>query len=166
MKRPAGRKFIFGVVLVLSAVVGRADVTNSFPAAANAYVWRASASDQDESQTLSTKELNDSNTRIAYVRFNIASFLTNHPVANLTSARLRLYFTGGSADTVKVYGLGNTNLNGVADSAWTANMTWNNQPAKTASPNDLPNSAGALPNANTTVSLGSQSYGSGAGEVD
>jgi len=36
-------------------------------------------------------------------------------------------------------------------SAWTANLTWNNQPAKTASPNDIPGSSSALPNANTTA---------------
>ena len=64
------------------------------------------------------------------------------------------------------YGLNNTNLNGVPDSAWTANMTWNNQPAKTASPKDIPNSGSALPNSNTTARLGSQSFGSSAGEVD
>jgi len=167
MEQKISRNIIFATVLGLCAMAGRADVTNNFPAAANAYVFRGSASsDQDESQTLSTKELNDSNTRIAYVRFKVASFLSNYPVANLTSARLRLYFTGGSADTVTVYGLNDTNLNGVADSVWTANMTWNNQPAKTASPNDIPNSTSGLPNANTTVSLGSHSYGSTAGEVD
>ncbi len=162
------RQLFFAVAtLNFLALAARADVTNSFPAIANAYVYRGSAStDQDESQTLSTKRLNDSNTRIAYVRFNIASFLSNYPVANITSARLRLYFTGGSADTVKVYGLNNTNLNGVADSAWTANMTWNNQPAKTASPNDIPGSTSGLPNANTTASLGSQGFSSTAGEVD
>src|SRR5690348_4862119 len=73
-------------------------VTNPIAASANAYVLRSSASaDQAESQALGTKRLNDSNTRIAYVRFNLASFLGQYPVANITSARLRLYYTGGAS---------------------------------------------------------------------
>ncbi len=154
------------ITLFPVSVFGQA-ATNTISASANAFVLRSSASsDEDESQTLATKRLDDSNTRIAYLRFNIASFLANYPVANITSARLRLYYTGGASDTVKVYGLNNVNLNGVADSAWTANMTWNNQPAKTASPNDISGSASALPNINTTATLGSQSVTSAAGEVD
>jgi len=142
-------------------------VTNSFTAVANAFVYRgSSSSDQDESQTLATKRLADSNTRVAYVRFNIASFLSNYPVLNITSARLRLYSIGGSADTLKAYGLNGINANGVADNSWTANMTWNNQPAKTAAPNDVPASSTALPNTNTTVQLGSQSFSSTPGELD
>ena len=79
-----------------------ADVTTMpSPSSANAYVLRSSASsDQDESQTLVTKRLNDSNTRIARrAALNIGAFLSNYPAANITSARLRLYFTGGGADT-------------------------------------------------------------------
>lgn len=166
-KQSIFKKFVLAAALSSSVAAAHADVTNSFPAIANAYVYRGGASsDQDESQTLVTKRLNDGNTRIAYVRFNIASFLNNYSIGNITSARLRLYNTGGSSDTVKVYGLDNTNQNGVADSAWTANMTWNNQPAKTASPNDIPGNTSALPNANTSATLGSQSFSSTAGEVD
>lgn len=161
------RLLIASTILIWCVASARADVTNAFTAAANAYVYRGSANtDEDESQTLVTKRLNDSNSRISYVRFNLGAFLSNYPAANITSARLRLYFTGGAADSVNVYGLDNTNQNGVSDGAWTANMTWNNQPAKTASPNDIPNSGSALPNSNTTAVLGSQSFGSSAGEVD
>src|SRR4051812_18804346 len=100
-------------VLAVSPAVVFGQVTNSIPASANAYVFRgSSSSDQSEAQTLSTKRLDDSNTRIAYVRFNLTSFLTNYPVVNITSARLRLYYTGGASDTVKVYGVNNVNANG------------------------------------------------------
>ena len=158
------------LVLVLDCLFfvfpSRADVTNTIPASANAYVLRSSAStDQSEAQTLVTKRLDDSNTRIAYARFNINSFLSGNSVANLTSARLRLYYTGGSSDTVKVYGLLDYNANGVSDGAWNGSMTWNSQPAKTASPNDIPGNTGALPNANTTAQLGSKSFSTNAGEV-
>lgn len=145
----------------------RADITNTIPASANAYVLRSDTSgDQSETQSLATKRLNDSNTRISYVRFNVSSFLSNYPIANITSARLRLYFVGGAADSVKVWGLNNVNANGISDGAWTGSMTWNTQPARTSSPDDIPNSATALPNANTTAQLGSQSYGTTADEVD
>ncbi|HXE41899.1 MAG TPA: hypothetical protein VN516_02655, partial [Candidatus Baltobacteraceae bacterium] len=109
------RQLFFGAIaLNLFTLAARADVTNSFAATANAYVYRgSSSSDQDESQAMLTKRLDDSNTRIAYVRFNVAAFLTNFPIVNITSARLRLYNTGGAADTVKAYGLNNTNANGV-----------------------------------------------------
>lgn len=43
-------------------------------------------------------------------------------------------------------------------------MTWNNQPAKTGSPNDVPNSSSALPNTNTTASLAHAAIPSTAGE--
>src|SRR5581483_6882079 len=109
MKNIFGRlAFIFAACLAPSLVSGQ--VTNTFAASANAYVYRGSASsDQDESQVLETKRLADSNTRMAYVRFDVGSFLTNFPIVNVTSARLRLYSLGGSADTLKVYGLNGIN---------------------------------------------------------
>jgi len=121
-------------LVALCPAIASGQITNIIAASANAFVYRGSAtSDQSEAQTLSTKRLDDSNTRIAYVRFELASFLSSFPVANITAARLRLYYTGGASDTVVVYGLDNVNAVGIPDSAWTANMTWNDQPAKTAS---------------------------------
>lgn len=164
-----GKIFAFTAVLTLCAVAVRADVTNSFAATANAWVYRGSASSvEDPSQALQTKQVNNGNARIAYVRFNISSFLSNTPIVNITSARLRLYSEGsGTSDSLEVFGLNNTNLNGVPDSAWTSStMTWNNQPAKTASPNDIPSSSSALPNANTSVMLSFAGFGTAAQEVD
>jgi autotransporter-associated beta strand protein len=153
-------------MLLLANHSALADVTNTIPASANAYVYRGSASsDQSEAQTLSTKRLNDSNTRISYVRFDVSSFLSSNSIANLTGARLRLYYAGGVSDTIKVHGLLDANMSGVSDGAWSGNMTWNNQPAKTASPNDIPGTTSGLPNDNTTAQLGSQSFASTAGEV-
>src|SRR5690348_7110694 len=104
---------LFALMALCPAVVS-GQITNTIAPSANAFVYRGSASsDQSEAQTLNTKRLDDSNTRVAYMRFNLATFLSNFPVANITSARLRLYYTGGASDTVKVYGLNNVNANGV-----------------------------------------------------
>lgn len=152
--------------LELGNSAGSADITNNLAASANAYVLRSSAtSDQDESQSLSTKGLNDSNTRIAYVRFSWGSLAGFYSTNDIKSAALRLHLTGnGSANTVTVYGLVDT-INGTNDSVWTSAMTWNTQPARTSSPDDIPQSASALPNANTTAILGTASIGTAPAEV-
>ncbi len=144
-----------------------AGITNNIGASANAYVLRSAATtDEDESQSLNTKGLNDSNTRIAYIRFNLSSLLSFYSINDIQSVTLRLYMTGTSAaNTVWVYGLRDT-INGTNDSVWTSNMTWNTQPARTGSPNDIPQSATALPNTNTTSALGITTFGPANGEVD
>lgn len=144
-----------------------ANATNNVVAIADAYVLRSAATaDQDETQTLNTKGLNDSNTRITYLRFDLGSLLNFYSVNDIQSVTLRLYMTGtSSANQVWVYGLNDT-VNGTSDSAWTSAMTWNTQPARTASPNDIPQSSSALPNANTTGVLGLTTFGASAGEVD
>jgi hypothetical protein len=125
---------------------------------------------EDSSETLQNKRLNDSNTRLSYVRFNIGYFLAHHSIPGITAAKLQLYIptaTSG-AGTLSVYGLldnvGGTNG---FDALWSStSMTWNNQPAKTASPNDIPSSTSALPNTNTTALLGSIAVPGTAGELD
>ena len=164
------KKFLIVLLttVVFSSGAAFGQVTNLIPASTDAWVFRGSSStDEDESQTLQTKQVNNGNARIAYVRFNLASFLSNYPVANITSVRLKMYSLGsGTPDSLEVYGLNNTNMNGVSDSAWTSNMTWNTQPAKTASPNDIPSSTSAFPNANTTGQLCFWGFGTAAQEVD
>jgi hypothetical protein len=140
-------------------------------AANNAWALRSqSTTVQNSGETLAVKRLADSNTRLAYVRFNLGSFLATHSVAATTLVKLRLYLptaTSGGG-TLNVYGLLD-NFNGTngADAAWSSTtMTWANQPAKSASPNDIPGTATALPNANTTPLLGSAAIPSTAGEFD
>ena len=141
--------------------------SNNIAASANAYVLRsAPTTDEDESQTLGTKGLNDSNTRIAYLRFNLSSLLGSYSITDIQAVTLRLYMTGtSSANTVWVYGLDDT-INGTNDSVWTSTMTWNTQPALTGPPNNIPQSATALPNTNTTGLLGMTTFGPANGEVD
>ena len=130
-------------------------------ASTNAFVLRTTASantDQSEAQTLVTKRLNDSNTRLAYVRFDLPAGLDED---DITSATLRLSFvnnssigTGITQDTVRVYGL----LDSVsAEGSWLDTITWNTQPARSAAPDDIPNAGTALPNANTTAAFGTSS---------
>jgi fibronectin-binding autotransporter adhesin len=144
-----------------------ASVTNNIAAVADAYVLRSAATtDEDESQVLNTKGLNDSNTRIAYLRFDLTSLLSAYSVSDIQTVTLRLYMTGtSSANQVWVYGLDDS-VNGVSDSTWTSAMTWNTQPARTTSPNDIPQSSSALPNTNTTGVLGLTSFTTTVGEVD
>jgi autotransporter-associated beta strand protein len=150
-----------------SATANDAGITTQIPTSTNAFVFRGSAdADQSEAQTLSTKRTNDVNARITYVRFDLTDILSAYTLEEIDSVSLRLYLTNsGSSESLRVYGLLDSNTAGTSDSAWTGSMTWNNQPAKTAAPNDIPNSATALPNANTTALLGSVSGFSAAGEV-
>jgi autotransporter-associated beta strand protein len=152
-----------------SAAANDAGIVTQIPAETNAYVFRGAAdTDQGEAQTLGTKRLNDVNSRVAYVRFDLTDILNAYTLAEIDKVTLRLYLTNTtSSDTVRVYGLLDTNSVATSDSAWTGTMTWNNQPAKTASPNDIPNSATALPNINTTALLGSAAgFGAAPAEVD
>jgi fibronectin-binding autotransporter adhesin len=152
----------FSIIQTVSA-----QTTVNIAASDNAYGFRSQGDTvQGVTQTLTTKRLNDNNSRIAYARFNVSAY-TSQP-NNVQTATLRLYLANNTlADTVKVYGLTNLNLNSVSDSAWTSStLTWNNQPAKTAAPNDISSSATALPNANTTAVLASQAITTTPGEVD
>src|SRR5437868_1039870 len=99
------RLFLAGI-LFFFALMAKADTTE-IVASDNAYVLR-SQGDQSEAQTLSTKRLNDNNTRVAYVRFDLTSFLATHNISSITTATLRLYESSGTADTMKVYGLDST----------------------------------------------------------
>src|SRR6185369_1413962 len=159
------QRFIFTSVLAAAAFfpasIVRADTVEVTPSA-NAFVLR-SAADTDQlgdSTTLSTKQMNDSNTRIAYVRFDLTSFLATHSIAGITAVNLRLFKQSANAATVNIYGL-NSIIGGTNefDNMWTNIMTWNGQPAKTAAPNDIPKTGTTLPNANTTPALASTSYG-------
>src|SRR5581483_7024020 len=161
------RKFLSSLFLAgglfLSALAVKADTTE-IVASQNAYVLRSSATaDQDESQTLSTKRLNDSNTRVAYVRFDLTSFLATHNISGITTATLRLYESESTAsDTMKVYGLDST-IGGTNefDDLWTNTMTWNNQPC-----GNIANSASGLPTNTTTIALASQAIPVATAEMD
>ena len=103
------------LILACAAIqVTRAQTTIEIPAAANAYVLRSSSGAlQDASQSLLTKRLNDVNTRVSYLRFDLTSFFNAHSTNDVQSVRLRLYQTGGTvADTVRVFGLNNVVTNG------------------------------------------------------
>lgn len=144
----------------------RADQNTDIIASDNAFVLRSSATtDQSEATTLTTKRLNDSNTRIAYLRFNLSSFLGTYTADDITAVSLILNYTSAFAETVRGYGLLETNTASVVDSAWTGVMTWNTQPARTTTPNDIPNSSTALPNANTTQLLFSQAIPAASGLI-
>jgi fibronectin-binding autotransporter adhesin len=142
-----------------------AQTTIEIPASANAFVLRSSGGTvQDASQSLSTKRLNDSNTRVAYLRFDLTSFFNAHSTNDIQSARLRLFQTSGTvSDTVRVFGLNDVVTNadlwpdGRADSVWSqTTMVFTNQPASTNKLGQVAQSASALPNPNTTPLLGSQ----------
>ena len=129
-------------------------------AATNAFVLRSGATtDQSEATALQTKRLNDSNTRVSYLRFDLPAGLDANDIA---AASLRVTFvnngsigTGVTQDTIRVLGLNETAANGtVTEANWLDTITWNTQPARGAAPNDIPNSSTALPNANTTGVLG------------
>jgi hypothetical protein len=130
-------------------------------ASTNAFVLRTPASantDQNEAQTIQTKRLNDSNTRLGYLRFDLPAGLNEN---DITSATLRLTYVSTSApgtvttDTVRVHGLLDGAFNAadptVTEGSWLDTITWNSQPARGTTPNDIPNSGTALPNANTTA---------------
>jgi len=114
--------------------------------------------------------LNNNNTRISYARFNLGSFFASHSLAGITQAKLRLYIPAATSGggTLNVYGLlDNFGDTPGADSNWSSvSLTWNNQPAKSASPNDIPISSSALPNTNTTAIIGSGSIPGTASEFD
>lgn len=155
-------------ILLLALTIlqlARAQTTIEIPATANAYVLRSSPGTvEDASQSLTTKRLNDVNTRVAYLRFNLTSFFNAHSTNDIQSVTLRLYQTGGTvADTVRVFGLNdyvtNADLwpNGQSDSVWSqATMVFTNQPAGTNKLGQVAQSSSALPNPNTTLLLGSQ----------
>jgi hypothetical protein len=67
---------IAALILSLSAVPFlHAQTTLEIPASDNAFVLRSSSGTlQDASQSLLTKRLNDSNTRVAYLRFDLSPF--------------------------------------------------------------------------------------------
>jgi hypothetical protein len=148
-------------VVAAAAAVGAAAASVGGPPAAraetiglvaadNAYVLRSAPdTDQGESQSLATKRLNDSNTRVAYLRFNLANFVNTHTASDLASVNLRLTQTAGAADTVRVWGLLESAANGgTTEGNWTEALTWNTQPAGA-----LANASTALPNSSTTATL-------------
>ncbi len=156
---------VFIFALGAAPFVG-AQTTIEIPASANAFVLRSSSGViQDASQSMLTKRLNDANTRVAYVRFDLTSFFNAHSTNDIQSARLRLFQTGGTiADTVRVFGLNDvvTNFdlwtNGQSDSVWSqATMVFTNQPAGSNMLGQVTQASGALPNINTTPLLGSTS---------
>lgn len=140
-----------------------------FVASDNAYVLRsATTTVENSAEVFQVKRLADSNTRVSYIRFNLGWFLNTHSATGATQVKLHLYIPGATSGggNLSVFGLLDTigGTNGF-DSRWSsASMTWNNQPAKTASPNDIPNSSTALPNTNTTAALASVAIPSTAGE--
>jgi Polysaccharide lyase len=142
-----------------------------FAAADNAYALRSGATTvEDSSQSLQVKRLNDSNTRVSYIRFNLGSFLNTHSATGLSQAQLHLYIPNATSGggTLNVYGLLD-NIGGTNgfDGNWnSSSLTWNNQPAKTASPNDISSSSSSLPNTNTTTSLAGAGIPSTAGAFD
>ncbi len=153
-------------ILTFAAIqFAKAQTTLEIQATANAFVLRSSASVvQDASQSLLTKRLNDVNTRVAYLRFDLTSFFNAHSTNDIQSVRLRLFQTGGTiADTVRVFGMNDVVTNtdfwpgGQSDSVWSqATMVFTNQPAGTNSLGQVTQVAAALPNPNTTALLGSQ----------
>src|SRR5687768_10080576 len=80
------------------------------PATTNALV-RRSQGDQTEVNFLEVKRLNDINTRIAYLRFNLADLVGASPT-DVTNATLRLYQTTTTAEMVRVWGLNDNAANG------------------------------------------------------
>lgn len=140
-----------------------------FIASDNAFVLRSAATTvEDASQDLWLKQLHDSNTRVTYLRFNLGSFLAEHSLAGTTQAKLKLSIPAATSGggNLNVFGLID-NVGGASDSQWSSSsMTWNNQPARTGSPNDVPNATTALPNTNTTALLASAAIPSAAGEFD
>src|SRR6266480_22396 len=131
--------YIIGVLACFGVVTARADTTE-IVTSANAFVLRSAATaDQTDSETLSSKGLNDSNSRFVYLRFDLASFLATHTVSGITAVNLRIVKKSANAASATVLGL-NSTIGGTNnfDNVWTNIMTWNNQPAKTAAPNDLP----------------------------
>jgi autotransporter-associated beta strand protein len=166
---PSSRKktpYLVILILALAATPAAwSQTTLEIPASANTFVLRSSSGTiQNSSQSLLTKRLNDSNARVAYLRFDLTSFFNAHSTNDVQSVRLRLYQTSGTvADTVRVYGLNDvvTNVdlwpNGQSDSVWSpATMVFTNQPAGTNLLGQITSSASALPNTNTTPLLGSQ----------
>lgn len=158
--------------LILTIVPAAAMVDTFVVATDNAWVLRSAGTTAEtvlSPEVLQVKRLADSNTRISYLRFNLATFLNSHSAASLAQAKLHLYIptATASAGSLSVYGL-RDNFNGAngVDAAWTSTgMTWNNQPAKSASPNDISTSSTSLPNTNTTVLLGSTGIPGTAGEM-
>lgn len=162
--RQSLRFFYSSLILVTGfmAPIARGD-TIDVVGSDNAFVLRSSATaDQDESTTITTKRLNDSNTRIAYVRFDLTSFFATHTVNGLTAVTLRLYQTSAIADTMRVYGL-DSSIGGTNefDDVWTGSMIWNNQPAGL-----IANAAAGLPTNTTSGVLGTLAMSAAAGEVD
>ena len=158
--RVSGALAVAATVALFATQPARADTTNSILASQNAFVNRGAADTvQGVGTTFLTQRINDSNTRLGYLRFDLSSFLSSYTTDDILGARLRLFLesanNGRSDVQLRVYGLQNTNVNGVVDSDWDpATLTWNNQPAKTDAPNDITTSTTTLPNANTTVRLG------------
>jgi len=169
-KHVAPRLFIpsLGVLLAggafLPATAARANVID-LTATDNGWVQRSAATTvENASETLVTKRLNDTNTRIAYLRFDVSNFLASNNATDITGATLKLALVSGSGlgDAVAVYGLNdgaaNTPGGEATETDWTGNTTlnptsvgidFNNQPAGTVA-----KSSTALPTANTTAALG------------
>jgi len=158
--------------LTLTIVPAAAMVDTFVVATDNAWVLRSANTTVEtvlSPEILQVKRLSDSNTRIFYLRFNLGTFLNSHSVPSLTQAKLHLYIptaTSG-AGSLSAYGLLDdfNGTNGV-DSLWkSSSMTWNNQPAKSAAPDDISISSTSLPNTNTTALLGNTSIPGTAGEM-
>jgi hypothetical protein len=123
----------------------------------NATVNRgAPTADQSETQTIQTKRLNDSNTRLSYLRFALPVGLNEN---DITSATLVLKFTNNSTiatpatDTVRAFalldGAVNTGTGGTSETTWNNTIVWDTQPAGAVA-----QATSGLPNTNTTASLG------------
>src|SRR5436190_5362052 len=90
---------------LLTTQIALAQDTVEIPCSANAFVNRSGGdTDQNETQTLSSKQMNDNNTRVVYLRFDLTSFLSTHPVNNLTAVNLRLNQKSANAATVTIMG--------------------------------------------------------------
>src|SRR4051812_12424407 len=98
------RAQVLSALIALAALSLNAQTTAEIPAAANASVLRSTpTSDLDESETLVTKRLNDVNTRVSYLRFNVSAY--TNAISSIQSATLRLRVNTGAGDTVRVFGL-------------------------------------------------------------
>jgi autotransporter-associated beta strand protein len=109
--------------------------------------------DQNDAETLTTKRLNDSNTRIAYLRFDLSLFDAAPEDVSLVTLQLQLTGGGVAGDTLKIFGLNDGALGNdgiTSETNWTNVLVWNNQPAGTVA-----NAVAALPNANTVDLLDS-----------
>src|SRR6186997_1859777 len=126
------RSAIVSGIIVSAAMVGERSVWAGIvdiPASTNAFVLRSQANaTQDVSQTFATKRLNDSNTRIGYLLFDLGAL----GGAEIVSATLRLQLTSYQSpttiptDTVRVWGLNDGAANGaVTETNWSnTNLTW------------------------------------------